>query len=415
MIYDNEFNYDDDYPAGGHWPGARNFISLAELSGVTPERSDGLTARQRRMSHRYAPWPAVISLKELSGVAPERPSPPAIDMAAVRDLVDEKRRAMSATEWAKATDDGAMVARGLRALKTLPDPQAAMPAFRRKMAEMGVTEGTIASLPRTWDPRLADVVIAAHGEMGKLPTPPSRAPRVHGTQAGAGFFGAPRRTEEDARLAPSHAPGAFTDPIPATISSDDRMGDMGSDDGAAYLIGSVARAPQDAYGAFFRVREQHLARERGDISPPIVNAGPPTDEPIDADEMYKRLAFDPNGSHYAWEAAKNPIAGAMSYFSKEKSKARTEELVKDGTFSRESLHNGEADAFRHAYWSYLMAQELGPDFAKRITDAYEASCPSSKQMGLLSVFHKGGSGSSLFDVKPLGFDGSSGGFGWSVF
>ena len=44
-----------------------------------------------------------------------------------------------------------------------------------------------------------------------------------------------------------------------------------------------------------------------------------------------------------------------------------------------------------------------------------ARCPSSKQMGLLSVFHKGGSGSSLFDVKPLGFDGSSGGFGWSVF
>ena len=34
-------------------------------------------------------------------------------------------------------------------------------------------------------------------------------------------------------------------------------------------------------------------------------------------------------------------------------------------------------------------------------------CPSSKQMGLLSVFHKGGCGSSLFDVKPLGFDGSS--------
>ncbi len=43
------------------------------------------------------------------------------------------------------------------------------------------------------------------------------------------------------------------------------------------------------------------------------------------------------------------------------------------------------------------------------------NCPSSKQMGLLSVFHKGGSGSSLFDVKPLGVDGSSGGFGWSVF
>ena len=47
--------------------------------------------------------------------------------------------------------------------------------------------------------------------------------------------------------------------------------------------------------------------------------------------------------------------------------------------------------------------------------ALNIPCPSSKQMGLLSVFHKGGSGSSLFDVKPLGVDGSSGGFGWSVF
>ena len=47
--------------------------------------------------------------------------------------------------------------------------------------------------------------------------------------------------------------------------------------------------------------------------------------------------------------------------------------------------------------------------------ALNAGCPSSKQMGLLSVFHKGGSGSSSFDVKPLGVDGSSGGFGWSVF
>ena len=46
---------------------------------------------------------------------------------------------------------------------------------------------------------------------------------------------------------------------------------------------------------------------------------------------------------------------------------------------------------------------------------HHTMCPSSKQMGLLSVFHKGGSGSSLFDVKPLGVDGSSGGFGWSVF
>ena len=177
----------DDFPAGGHWPGARNsntlaelagltparlgaqnFISLAELSRVTPERANTQVPRRRPIPDRLSWAPPVISLAELSGVMPERPGPPAINLAAVRDLVDEKRRAMSASEWAKATEDGAMVARGLRALKTLPAPQAAMPAFLRKMAEVGVTESTIASIPRNWDPRLVDVVIAAHGEMGNL-------------------------------------------------------------------------------------------------------------------------------------------------------------------------------------------------------------------------------------------------------
>ena len=187
--------HDDDFPTGGHlpgagnvfslaeltgltpaWPGARNSINLAELSGVTPERAG---ARN------------FISLAELSGVAPERSDTQvprrrsipdrlsrapaaAINMAAVRGVVEEKRRAMSPAEWAKATDDGAMVARGMRALKTLPDPQSAMPAFRRKMAQVGVAECAIASIPQTWDPRLADVVIAAHGAMGKLPAPPNR-------------------------------------------------------------------------------------------------------------------------------------------------------------------------------------------------------------------------------------------------
>ena len=36
-------------------------------------------------------------------------------------------------------------------------------------------------------------------------------------------------------------------------------------------------------------------------------------------------------------------------------------------------------------------------------------CPSSKHLGRLSLFQNGGSGSSWFDVKPLGVDGSSGG------
>ena len=55
---------------------------------------------------------------------------------------------------------------------------------------------------------------------------------------------------------------------------------------------------------------------------------------------------------------------------------------------------------------------LGPDRQRRFPVVEE--CPSSKHLGLLSLFHKGGSGSSWIDVKPLVVDGSSGGVGWSV-
>jgi hypothetical protein len=38
------------------------------------------------------------------------------------------------------------------------------------------------------------------------------------------------------------------------------------------------------------------------------------------------------------------------------------------------------------------------------------ACPSSKHLGQLIQFPNGGFGSSWFDVKPLVFGGSSGGF-----
>ena len=46
---------------------------------------------------------------------------------------------------------------------------------------------------------------------------------------------------------------------------------------------------------------------------------------------------------------------------------------------------------------------------------YVFVCPSSKHLGLLSLFSNGGSGSSWFDVKRRVVDGSSGGSVWSVF
>ena len=65
---------------------------------------------------------------------------------------------------------------------------------------------------------------------------------------------------------------------------------------------------------------------------------------------------------------------------------------------------------RHMLANYYGTISLVDHNVGRIID-----CPSSRHLGLLSVFSKGGSGSSWFDVKRLVVDGSSGGSGWSVF
>lgn len=41
-------------------------------------------------------------------------------------------------------------------------------------------------------------------------------------------------------------------------------------------------------------------------------------------------------------------------------------------FSGPGLHNGPGDAFRHCYWSALLARDIGADNAKSFTDAHEA-------------------------------------------
>ncbi|MEM7665672.1 MAG: hypothetical protein AAF250_07415 [Pseudomonadota bacterium] len=40
-------------------------------------------------------------------------------------------------------------------------------------------------------------------------------------------------------------------------------------------------------------------------------------------------------------------------------------------FARNGLHNGKGDAFRHCYWSALLARDLGADNARSFTTAHE--------------------------------------------
>lgn len=54
-------------------------------------------------------------------------------------------------------------------------------------------------------------------------------------------------------------------------------------------------------------------------------------------------------------------------------------------FPAASLHNGEGDAFRHCYWSALMARDIGFSSTKSITDAHEdfdGNPPDEKEMDL---------------------------------
>jgi len=56
-----------------------------------------------------------------------------------------------------------------------------------------------------------------------------------------------------------------------------------------------------------------------------------------------------------------------------------------GLFSGGSLHNGPGDAFRHCYWSALLARDIGPKNAKAFTSAHESrpgNPPKEKDMDL---------------------------------
>lgn len=63
-------------------------------------------------------------------------------------------------------------------------------------------------------------------------------------------------------------------------------------------------------------------------------------------------------------------------------KARAEARVQ---FPGAGLHNGRGDAFRHCYWSALLARDIGPDNALAFTTAHEdygSNPPGEKAMDL---------------------------------
>ena len=83
-------------------------------------------------------------------------------------------------------------------------------------------------------------------------------------------------------------------------------------------------------------------------------------------EFYAELAFDPDGNSIYTVALKDPIGAYWASSVKDEALALVDEL-----FPNRAQFDNEVDAFRHAYFSCRLAQEIGAERAKKFTDAYE--------------------------------------------
>ncbi len=85
----------------------------------------------------------------------------------------------------------------------------------------------------------------------------------------------------------------------------------------------------------------------------------------DIDKAYKDLDFDPNGRGDVWNGVLSGHGVDAKILSKEAENATNTKYGRNGG-------NDESDAFRHAYWSYTMAEKFGQEGAKTIGDGHEA-------------------------------------------
>ena len=98
------------------------------------------------------------------------------------------------------------------------------------------------------------------------------------------------------------------------------------------------------------------------------------------DEFYKQMNFDPNGNTLEAVAFLDPVGAIKAREIKIETTTLTSKLFPN-TFSMDT----KADAFRHAYFSFRLSQEIGTARTKKFTDAYEINVvnhPSSRCMDL---------------------------------
>jgi hypothetical protein len=93
---------------------------------------------------------------------------------------------------------------------------------------------------------------------------------------------------------------------------------------------------------------------------------PDSREPVDPEDFYRKVEFDPNGES-EWEAfRRRPVDAVRAGMERNKA----DNVTRD-EYPGVRPHNNEADAFRHAYWSFETTRRVGPEAAKTFGDAHE--------------------------------------------
>ncbi|MEO5372724.1 MAG: hypothetical protein H7840_00435 [Alphaproteobacteria bacterium] len=141
-------------------------------------------------------------------------------------------------------------------------------------------------------------------------------------------------------------------------------------------------------------------------SPPDQKEGmlrPPTNDPVDPQTIYRDLGFDPDQTPGQWEAAAgSPLKAIKANALSNEAMEAARNAINNGDFPKDSIHNGEADAFRHALWSYRMTQELGPEAARAFGDGHEITSKNEDGERLMDLYNNRAASDLARDPKNQG-------------
>jgi hypothetical protein len=110
-----------------------------------------------------------------------------------------------------------------------------------------------------------------------------------------------------------------------------------------------------------------------------------THDDSDVNEIEKALDFDEGGGGEIITGFATAIAGVGSVFTVWPIKSDADDMAKQ--IFPSGGHNDEQDAFRHAYFSYRLAEEVGGRVAKIWGDAHERSDPNPAGERVMDLYN----------------------------